>query len=365
MKIVFIFNSLTAEFGADLLTAFPKTDEVIFISLLENGPSIATLTEHRIKVFNLNGFHGYSKSSRLRGLRLLLRLPKLVRQVRDILKIISPEVVHTNFWLSDIVGILAARNLVVKIFSTQHDEVSVPLFIRVLKMRLLRRVTKVVAISNSVANFTQHYFSVPASKVVVIKNGIKIDSFASAIRPENEWQPILGIVARLELIKGHEYLFRALALLKKQGVVLPRLEIVGQGSQGKFLRTLAVELDIISSIVFCGYNANIIAELRKIDILIQPSVSEGLGISIIEGLASQKLIIGSDVGGIPELIKNHQTGLLIEPANFESLANALVWAITHRADALKLASNGHRWLLENKNMFDIHSTAMAYRKLYE
>lgn len=134
---------------------------------------------------------------------------------------------------------------------------------------------------------------------------------------------VIGEVAKLWPGKGHEVLFRAAATLKDR---LPRLRllIIGEGALEPALRRLARELGIAERVVFTGFRSDIPALMHAVDAAVLPSLFEGMGRAVLEAQAVGKPVIASRVGGIPDLIVDGQTGLLIEPGNVQALAAAIL-----------------------------------------
>jgi len=363
MRIIHIFNTLDATLGADILTRFPKSDEITVVSLLAGGPSAAVMEQAGITVINLNALPDYSKTTSFRALSLLRVSLRLIRNVRAIVTKVNPEIVHTHLWLSDIIGALAAQSLPVRLFSTQHDTQKLPFAIAVLKRRLLRRYTSVVAISRSVADFTREYLSVAPEKITSIYNGINVAAFSRA-QKKSPAQLTLGMISRLEYVKGHTYVLQALKKLKDEGVSDLKLSIFGSGSREQALRKEVVAYNLTDIVTFKGYATSVVDALSEIDIFIQPSLSEGLGVTILEALAAHKLVIASAVGGIPELIKDKETGLLVPPADSDALATAIRYALTQRAEAEALRARATTWFDAHAPLFDIDQTAFNYRSLY-
>jgi glycosyltransferase involved in cell wall biosynthesis len=133
---------------------------------------------------------------------------------------------------------------------------------------------------------------------------------------------VIGEVAKLWEGKGHALLLRAFAQMSPRWPQA-RLLIIGDGPLRQPLNTLVQELQLADRVVFAGFRTDVPALTHLLDVAVLPSLFEGLGRAILEAQAAGKPIIGSRVGGIPDLIEDGANGLLISPGSVEELAAAL------------------------------------------
>ena len=129
-------------------------------------------------------------------------------------------------------------------------------------------------------------------------------------------------VGRLSPEKGIETLIESVSTLQFPFC----LSIVGSGNQEKSLKLLAQNLGIADRVLFVGsikWGESLFSRMRAADILVLPSYTEGLPLVVIEAMSQGLPVIASDVGGIPELIKNHDTGLLVPAGNHLALSTAI------------------------------------------
>jgi phosphatidyl-myo-inositol dimannoside synthase len=156
----------------------------------------------------------------------------------------------------------------------------------------------------------------------------------------------LLFVGRLVERKGVTYLLDALVRLPAPQPVT--LEVVGDGSERAALEARAEQLGLAERVAFHGFVPD--AELARLyaacDALVLPAVvdakgdTEGLGVVLIETLAHGKPVIASDVGGIPDVVKDHATGLLVPPGDADALGGAILELAGHPALARELGSRG-------------------------
>lgn len=367
MRIFWVVNELNLKLGADTILNFPKTDSVAVLSLLKGGPQEKILSRAGVKIIKLDFLSFFDARPwkhlrRAKSLLFILASPWIITRVSREIKKFNAQVVHTNLWLSDIIGITAAQRAGIKnIISTQHDNVPIAPLPTLLKRHLLKKVKLVIAISEAVKDFTKAYFFVPDEKIRIIYNGINLDYFEKCQKAEKDWDGSIGVFARLEKIKGHIFLLEAMREMALH-TTAPKIYIVGSGSQEKFLKNFSEANNL--NVEFIPLTPNIAPILGKVDIVVIPSLSEGFGVVVIEALAAKKLVIASNVGGIKELIFSKKTGILFNPGDYTDLKEKLVEALNTKEASLEISSKGRLWLMKNKYLFDIKNTANEYRNLY-
>jgi glycosyltransferase involved in cell wall biosynthesis len=176
-------------------------------------------------------------------------------------------------------------------------------------------------------------------KVVTIYQGIDVDDFSVGPLPK---QPVLGIVARLDPVKGHRYLIEAMYLLK---AVYPnlRLHVIGQEENIKIreLRTIAERLRVDNQIEFSGFLPDISKAMNECSIGIVSSIgSEAVSRVALEWMASGRPVVATNVGCLPEIVQEGVTGYLAEPKDAPSLAAAIAKVLHDPDKAKSLAGSG-------------------------
>jgi glycosyltransferase involved in cell wall biosynthesis len=157
-------------------------------------------------------------------------------------------------------------------------------------------------------------FDVNMNKIKVIYNGVVSDEMIKETKKTFKQQIkgkfIIGYVGRLETNKGVQSLIKTMQFLDQEKF---QLNIIGDGSLRNKLEKYAAELNI-NSIKFFGRIDNAWSEMKNFDILVVPSIREPLGNVVIEAALNRVPVIASKVDGIPEIIDNFETGILISPS---------------------------------------------------
>ncbi len=152
--------------------------------------------------------------------------------------------------------------------------------------------------------------------------------------------PIVGVVARLEAEKGHRTLLEAWPLVLA-AVPNAWLLVVGEGSERDSLEAQADILGISERVVFTGRREDVPAVTAALDVSVLPSYREAQGLSVLEAMALSRPVVASAVGGIPEMIEDGVSGLLVPPHDCEALAAAIVRLLTDHPLADTIARRGH------------------------
>ncbi|MBI2843799.1 MAG: glycosyltransferase family 4 protein [Armatimonadetes bacterium] len=171
------------------------------------------------------------------------------------------------------------------------------------------------------------------SRIRVVHNGIDCSRFAGFSDTGRTFREEFGLdgrlvitcVSRLVPAKGQHVLLEAAKTVLERFPEV-RFVVVGSRSESyeRSLRRICSERQIEDTVVFTGERHDIPQILAATDILVQPSLEESLGISVIEGMAASLPVVASRVGGLPELVEHGVTGLLVEPGNPAELADALI-----------------------------------------
>jgi glycosyltransferase involved in cell wall biosynthesis len=212
-----------------------------------------------------------------------------------------------------------------------------------------RQVDGIVAISEKIADILAEG-GVRKQKIRVIYSGVDPAPFAEARKAVYGSEvPVIGTVAVLEERKGHRYLLEAAAHLKRQGHRLT-YRFAGEGSRREELQGLVRELGLQEEVSFLGFVSDIPSFLASIDLLVLPSLYEGLGVSVLEAMAAGRAVVASRVGGLPELIEDSITGLLVPPKDSSALARAIAALVFQRSRMKEMGEKAWKRVEQNFTM---------------
>lgn len=261
---------------------------------------------------------------------LVIRLNRFVRLNKI-------DLIHPCDNVSRVAGGLVARMRGIPTVCHITDDLDDAFANRILRYIILHTMDAILPVSNKVAEFFK-VAGAPLSKVRVVFTGIDFNYFNKSIPYDgfavgnhvDENIFTIGIIGMLVPIKGHRELFQALSRLKC--VISKPLAclVVGDGPDRTFLEKYASNLEIADQVTFTGNRTDIPAILALLDVLVVPSHTEASSRVVLEAAAMAVPSIGTRVGGIPEMIEENQSGLLVPLGDIDALVNALVTMVDER-----------------------------------
>jgi len=296
--------------------------------------------------------------------------PKVIESFFTLKKFLKKEkidLIHAHTRVTQVVSALLSFWQNVPYVTTCHG---------FFKKRLSRRIfgcwgEKTIAISEAVRNQLIRDFNVDEEKIVLIHTGIELARFVKNISEEGKtrlkqkWNFdgtfVVGTIGRLSPVKGHDVLLKAAKELVTDFSDI-RIALIGSGPDEKRLRRLSKTLKLDKNVTFIASVDDTTEILPVIDIFVFPSIKEGLGLSLIEAMASGKPCIASRVGGIESLIEDGVTGLLVTPGNPHELAHAIKYMLKNRDKRDFFKDEARRRIINN---FDIDRMVLQVEKLYE
>jgi glycosyltransferase involved in cell wall biosynthesis len=241
-----------------------------------------------------------------------------------------------------------------------------------------RAVDSVAAISQSVAKALVSS-GVASDRITLIPSGVDVDLFCPPTHEQREQaRQALGInadeivivaVGMLEPRKGHRYLLDAIAAISQSaspesktpaGKARLKLMIAGAGSQFHSLGDHAQQLGISALVNLLGLLPDPRPMLAAADIFVQPSLKEGLGVSILEAMATGLPIAATTAGGIAEVLDEEITGILVPPADAASMATALSRLIASRELRTELGSAARIRAVRDYSMATMAERTIAF-----
>lgn len=283
------------------------------------------------------------------------------RDLKKYIKDTKPDIIHTHLLSADVIGYLAKKTFPqTQWISTLHNvEYHRPLLYRMIWKHILKRADHVIAVSPAVEAYAKRVFDIPADKLTMIPNGIDLtrwqDIDDSVLFRNTPYQ--LASIGRLEEQKGHVYLLEALAQLKKYKW---KYHMFGDGSLQQELAMKASTLGIADRVYFHGNVSDVPIKLRSIDLIIQPSLWEGMSLTIMEAMAAGRPVLTTDAAA-EGLIEHERTGFVVQKKNAEALKTVLAGILSGVDKAVKVASAGRDHAL---TYFGIQTHVKAVEDLY-
>ena len=205
----------------------------------------------------------------------------------------------------------------------------------------------IVAISKSI-RYQLKIGGVPSSRIRTVYEGMDLTLYPKLELPKvrRPGEPIVvGTIAHLSHEKGLSYLVKAAAMIPNVHSHLLFL-IAGEGKCRKELEDEVRKRGLQPCFQFLGFQNRTIGLLQSFDIFVLPSLSEGLSSAILTAMATSLPVVATDVGGIPELIRNGEDGLLVPPADSEALARAIEFLATNPEERFRMGQAGRKLMEE-------------------
>ena len=293
----------------------------------------------------------------------LFRLPELKKAIRSF----QPDILHAHYATS--YGLLAALTnfhpLVISVWGSDILDFPKRSFLHksIVKYNL-RKADVIISTGKILADETKKYTK---TKIEVIPFGVNTDLFT----PRAVSHPVftIGMIKSFEKTYGIDYLLVAFQqLLKKSGRDMLKLVIAGEGSLLGDYTKLIADMELSDAVELPGKISHdrVPEMLNRFDVFVNPSLRESFGVSILEASACGLPVVASDTGGIPEVVVDKSTGLLVPPADSDAIEKAISFFIENPTQINIFGNNGRKMVLEkfdwNKNL---KSISLLYSALIE
>ncbi|MGQ9512173.1 glycosyltransferase [Thermodesulfitimonas sp.] len=300
----------------------------------------------------------------------------IVRKLRSIL--LGYDILHTHGVRANFLGRLAARGAGLPVVSTVHSLLSldyphpVSRLLNALCERSTRGLTDhFIAVSAYLAAAIERE-GVPREKVSVVYNGIapvngdvRVPAPLRARFSIPGDVPLVAAVGRLHRVKGHHYFIAAAAEVLKR-YPQARFLVIGAGPERNNLEDLVAKLGLAGKVLFTGFLKDIREHYSEFSLLVLSSLSEGLPLTVLEAFLSGTPVVATRVGGLPEVIQEGETGILVPPADVGALAAGICRVLDDPATARAMAARGRELV---KRKFSARrmaeGTLAVYRRVLE
>jgi glycosyltransferase involved in cell wall biosynthesis len=298
------------------------------------------------------------------------------RQIKKIFAAEQPRIVHIHApvpFMPDLAAAAAGKNRAVVL--TYHSgsllkgkwpvDLILGFYENIFLPKLFNRADAIVAVSQE---FAKKKFPNLAYKISFIPTGVDLHRFKKTPLPNNtEIVTYVGRIEHTSSWKGIEQLLQAMKLVIKNRPQAT-FELVGGGDAIEHYRDRAKELGILGSVTFSGpqLGQHLVDAYARSSMIVLPSTSdaEAFSIALVEAMASGRPIIGTNIGGTPQVIENGSNGLLVAPKDPQALAEAIEKILSDKALAAHLAENGamkaqnFSWDIQTKKYSDLFESLL-------
>jgi glycosyltransferase involved in cell wall biosynthesis len=262
----------------------------------------------------------------------------------------SFDLLVTHEHKSDLMGYLAARRAGVPWVAVAHGYDFSLLRVRLYRridLWLLRRAAHVMVVSPSLRDELVAG-GVPWERTTIVRNGIHVDAFAAgAVERAPQWRqrmahadgPVIVSVGRLDRQKGFEYLIRA-AVEVVRAVPSARFWIVGDGGLRARLERQIESLGLGQVVRLLGHQRDVSGIMAAADLVVLASLWEPLGNVLLEAHALGRPVVATRVGGVPEIVRDGTTGLLVPPGDVAAFAQSILIMLGDPREAERMGARG-------------------------
>lgn len=224
-----------------------------------------------------------------------------------------------------------------------------------------RLVDRIIVPSQSLRRELEQFPWLDQRKISVIANGIDLRRFADLTEEGQRVRQqlgvakselLIGIFGRLIEAKGHKIFLAAFSELIKKNAGLKTV-VVGSGLLESELKNLVTARGLSASVILAGFQKKPGAFMAACDLIVHPALYEPFGLVLLEAMALGKPVVASRVGGIPEVITDGETGLLVPPGDVMALVAAIMQYIENPQLCLEFGARGRRWVEEHFQLDDI------------
>jgi len=298
--------------------------------------------------------------------------PVVIWRLSQFLKTHKVDILHTHRSSDHWIGVLAVRLFSLssqcKIIRTRHN------FTRIKNNRINNKLykewtDKIIAVAEVIKRQLVDENNISENKIITIHSSIDTEKFKGEFdegQIRNEFgisadTVVLGMVGRLREHKDYPNMFVTLKIIIKKFKNV-KLLIVGDGILESQLKSMVQRMELSNYVIFAGKRESIPQILSGIDIFVLSSSVEGSPAVIKEALVMEKPVVSTNVGGIPEIIQNGVTSILVPPHNPEALANGILDVINNRNKFLEMAKRGKEVII---NQFSETKLAEQTAEVYQ
>jgi len=307
---------------------------------------------------------------------LKMRGPFDVTIIFKLLRLINKErihIMHTYLYHTNILGrVMGWVTRVPVIISTQRSTDPWRKWYHRALDRITARLCDVI-ISNSIAGKERliKKEKIKEDKIIIINNGIE-KAFPCDMPMLHRLKeqcgiladsPVIGTVSNLKPAKGLRYLLQAFKYISEKNNKA-KLVIVGYGELYNELEQYAEDLGVLHNVRFTGFQSNAIDYISFFDVFVISSLWEGTPVSLLEAMSLGKPVVATDVGGVAEVVKSGEDGVLVKPRNARLLADTIIEIMSNKTMRKELGENAARKIEQKFNTVDmVKNTEVLYESI--
>jgi glycosyltransferase involved in cell wall biosynthesis len=356
------------------------------VLLFSDGPLVERMRQHaETHVLKLESSVAAIRKDSL-GWHSLLKVGSGWKTIRQVMKVVEfarrarVDVIHTNSLKSDVIGGFAGRIAGIRVVWHVRDRIEEDYLPRsvVKAFRFLCRVVPHYVIANSTGTLgTLHLMGKRAG--MAIASGVDLARFTDVVHDGCEIQPVdlltnrsrgdirIGLIGRISPWKGQHIFIEAASLLRARGKRV-KFQIIGAPlfSEREYeaeLHALCDRLGVNDIVEFTGFVDNVSERIAQLDIVVHASTTgEPFGQVIIEGMAGTKPVVATNGGGVPEIVQDGVTGLLVPMGDAVAMSKAIEFLLENPERARQMGLRGRERALSH---FTIQMTARKVEAVYD
>lgn len=360
----------------DTLASVLNLDNSKYEVTLSSGPSTA-LSETLISRLKQGGVRFVEIKQLRRQINIISDSIALYRIYR-LIKNEKYAIVHTHTSKAGALGRLAAHLAKVPIIiHAPHGHIFYGYYgffptqlIILLEKSLASFTDRLITLTQLGKNDHIKFGIAPANKIVPIYSGIELDKFRQFnidIKKKKDQfhlpldSNLISVIARLAPVKGHRYFLEAAVRIIE---VIPkaRFLLIGEGPLRKKLIEQVKRLGLTKEVVFFGGCEDIRPFLGISDIVVLPSLNEGMGRILLQAQACGKPVVATRVGGVPEVVRDNETGLLVPAGDAAALADAIIYLLKDKEKRRAISDQAKRWV---DSKFSVEAMVKGIANLYQ
>ncbi len=373
IKVCYVLSTSEYNGGAnssllDLLSCLDRERFEPVVLMRRDGNITERLDLMHIPYYKIPYINAVKTTSFIKDCSKKVYEKKAVNEVKQLFQEIKPDIVHNNS-LPALGGMDAAYQLDIPYICHIRESVENGLNLQFLDKKkhffIMQNAYVNIAISKFILD--EYQKKVPQGKFMELKDGFDTSAYLNRDKTIFDKDKVtVSIYGLLDQQKGQMDAVKAFEILHERGIKNINLRITGD-RETEYGKEAAAEvekaqLDNVSFVDRIDDRKRLYEARSEDDIILVCSSAEGLGRVTIEAQLSGALVIGADAGATPEIIKDHQTGLLYDCRNAESLADQIAWAVNHKDECRKIADTGRNYASDE---FDIQKYSDKIMSLYE